>query len=107
MAIAGVPLDFILFGLTLLGVAVLHHHTLKVALVGLAVITLYKLVLGDFSGVPGLGGLLQLLAHEWVTLVNLLGLLLGFALLSDHFEESRHSRAAAALLCPTTGRAAL
>lgn len=88
MTIAGVPLDFVLFGLTLLGVALWHHHTLKVALAGLALITLYKLALGDFSGVPGLGGLLQLLVHEWVTLANLLGLLLGFALLSDHFEKS-------------------
>ena len=88
MTIAGVPLDFVLFGLTLLGVALWHQHTLKVALTGLAVITLYKLALGDFSGVPGLGGLLQLLVHEWVTLANLLGLLLGFALLSDHFEKS-------------------
>ena len=84
----GVPLDFVLFGLTLLGVALFHHHTLKVALTGLAVITLYKLTLGDFSGVPGLAGLQQLLAHEWVTLGNLLGLLLGFALLADHFEKS-------------------
>jgi len=84
----GIPLDFVLFGLTLLGVALFHHHTLKVALTGLLVITLYKLVLGDFSGVPGLVGLLQLLAHEWVTLGNLMGLLLGFALLSDHFEKS-------------------
>jgi len=88
VAIAGIPLDFVLFGLTLLGVALLHRHTLKVALAGLVVITLYKLVLGDFFGTPGLGGLLQLLAHEWVTLANLLGLLLGFALLSDHFEKS-------------------
>ena len=29
------------------------------------------------------------LAHAWVILANLLGLLLGFALLSRHFEESR------------------
>lgn len=84
----GVPLDFVLFGLTLLSVALFHHHTLKVALTGLAVITLYKLTLGDFSGVPGLAGLQLLLAHEWVTLGNLLGLLLGFALLADHFEKS-------------------
>ena len=84
----GIPLDFVLFGLTLLGVALFHHHTLKVALTGLAVITLYKLTLGDFSGVPGLAGLQLLLAHEWVTLGNLLGLLLGFALLADHFEKS-------------------
>ena len=28
------------------------------------------------------------MAHEWVILANLLGLLLGFALLSKHFEDS-------------------
>jgi Na+/H+ antiporter NhaD/arsenite permease-like protein len=88
MLVAGVPVDFILFALTLLGVAVFHHHTLYVALTGLVVITVYKLVLGDFGGVPGMDGLARLLAHEWVTLANLLGLLLGFALLADHFERS-------------------
>ena len=88
MALAGVPLDFILFGLTLLGVAVFHRHTLGVALAGLAVIAAYKLGFGDFAGVPGPQGLAGLLAREWVTLANLLGLLLGFALLADHFERS-------------------
>ena len=29
------------------------------------------------------------MAHEWVILANLLGLLLGFALLSNHFEDSK------------------
>src|SRR4051812_8995828 len=88
MTLAGIPIDFILFGLTLLGVAVFHHHTLYVALTGLVVIIAYKLGFGNFSGVPGLAGLGALLAHEWVTLANLLGLLLGFALLADHFERS-------------------
>ena len=88
MTLAGIPLDFILFALTLLGVALFHHHTLQVALTGLAVITAYKLGFGDFSGVPGIAGLVGLLRHEWVTLANLLGLLLGFALLADHFERS-------------------
>ena len=55
---------------------------------GLVVITLYKLVSGNFSGTRGVLRLLQLLAQEWVTLANLLGLLLGFALLADHFEKS-------------------
>mgnify|MGYP001199975195 CR=1 FL=1 len=32
----GIPVDFILFALTLLGVALFHHHTLQVALTGLA-----------------------------------------------------------------------
>jgi Na+/H+ antiporter NhaD/arsenite permease-like protein len=84
----GVPIDFVLFGLTLAGVALFHHHTLQVALIGLAVIVLYKLGFTGFKTGPGLGGLGQHVLHEWVILANLLGLLLGFALLSDHFEKS-------------------
>ncbi len=85
----GVPVDFVLFGLTLAGVALFHHHTLQVALIGLAVIVLYKLGFTGFKTGPGLGGLGRHLLHEWVILTNLLGLLLGFALLSNHFEESK------------------
>src|SRR4051812_36679721 len=55
----------------------------------MVVIALYKILFGDFAGVPGVHGLGALLGHEWVTLGNLLGLLLGFALLADHFERSR------------------
>ncbi|MDD5366383.1 MAG: SLC13 family permease [Gallionellaceae bacterium] len=84
----GIPVDFILFAATLLGVALFHHHTLYVALTGLAVITLYKLGFTGFHGIPGLDGLATHLGHEWVTIANLLGLLLGFALLARHFEES-------------------
>jgi Na+/H+ antiporter NhaD/arsenite permease-like protein len=89
MSLAGIPVDFILFALTLLGVALFHRYTLQVALTGLAVITLYKLGFTGFKTGPGLGGLALHMAHEWVILTNLLGLLLGFALLSRHFEESR------------------
>jgi len=81
-------MDFVLFALTLAGVALFHHHTLQVALIGLAAITLYKLGFTGFKTGPGLGGLALHMAHEWVILTNLLGLLLGFALLSKHFEES-------------------
>ena len=88
MMIAGIPLEFFFFGFTLLGVALFHHHVLKVALIGLAVITLYKLGFSDFSGTTGFAGLLKLIGHEWVTVANLLGLLLGFALLADHFEKT-------------------
>src|SRR3954463_12831985 len=88
MTIAGIPLDFILFALTLAGVALFHHHTLFVAVTGMLVIAVYKLGFGDFGGVTGFPGLASLLHHEWVTLGNLLGLLLGFALLADHFERS-------------------
>jgi Na+/H+ antiporter NhaD/arsenite permease-like protein len=85
----GVPVDFILFGLTLLGVALFHHHTLAVALAGLAAIAIYKLAFTGFRFGLGFAGLGLHLQHEWVILANLFLLLMGFALLSRHFEESR------------------
>jgi len=85
----GVPIDFVLFGLTLAGVALFHHHTLQVALVGLAVILAYKLGFAGFKTGAGFPGLARHMANEWVILANLFGLLLGFALLSNHFEESK------------------
>ena len=85
----GIPIDFILFASTLLGVSVFHRHTFGVALCGLAAITMYKLLFTGFARGTGLPGLGLRLAHEWVILANLLGLLLGFALLFKHFEESR------------------
>jgi Na+/H+ antiporter NhaD/arsenite permease-like protein len=84
----GIPLDFILFGLTLLGVAVLHHRTLEVALIGLATITIYKIAFTGFKTGPGVMGFVSHVGHEWVILANLLGLLMGFALLARHFEKS-------------------
>jgi len=44
----GIPFDFILFGLTLLGVAAFHNRTLEVALAGLAAVALYKLLFTGF-----------------------------------------------------------
>ena len=84
----GVPLEFFLFALTLLGVAVFHNRTFEVALTGLAVIALYKMVGPGFKFGTGPGGFIAHMGHEWVILTNLLCLLLGFALLSRHFEES-------------------
>ena len=88
-AVGTVPIDFILFALTLIGVALFHHHTLKVAVTGLAVITLFKILFSPFAEGAGVAGLVSHLGHEWVLLANLLGLLLGFALLSKHFEASK------------------
>jgi Na+/H+ antiporter NhaD/arsenite permease-like protein len=82
------PVEFLLFGLTLLGVAVFHRHTLGIALAGLAAITAFKVLLGDFHGAPGLMGLEFHLLEEWVIVANLFALLVGFALLSRHFEQS-------------------
>jgi Na+/H+ antiporter NhaD/arsenite permease-like protein len=84
----GVPVDFILFALTLVGVALFHHHTLPIAVAGLVAITLYKLGFTSFREGTGLPGLGVHMAHEWVILTNLFLLLMGFALLSRHFEQS-------------------
>jgi len=86
---AGVPVEFLLFGLTLLGVAVAHRRALEVAAGGLAAVVLYKLAVTGFHDGPGVGGLLGHLRAEGSVLANLFMLLLGFALLSRHFEESR------------------
>jgi len=71
-----------MFGLTLLGVAVFHQRNFEVAVTGLGVILAYKLLVQDLS-------LTAHLAHEWHLLLNLFGLLTGFAILAKHFEESR------------------
>ena len=83
-----VPVDFILFALVLAGIALFQRHTLQVALAGLALVTLYKIAFTGFAHGPGMLGFTELIAHEWVILVNLFGLLMGFALLSRHFEDS-------------------
>jgi Na+/H+ antiporter NhaD/arsenite permease-like protein len=85
----GVPVDFSLFAALLLGVAVFHHHTMRVALFGLAVIVAYKVLVTGFPSGPGLLGFAGHLHREWVMLTNLFLLLIGFGLLSRHFEKSR------------------
>jgi Na+/H+ antiporter NhaD/arsenite permease-like protein len=87
-AIFGIPIDFVLFGLTLLCIAVFHHHTMPVALAGLGVVVFYKIVFTGFNTGTGVSGFLSHIQHEWVILFNLLCLLTGFALLSRHFEKS-------------------
>ena len=86
--LAAIPIDFILFGLTLFGVAILHRHTLAVALSGLAAIITYQLALAGMRDEPGFIALAVHMQHEWVVLTNLFLLLIGFALLSSHFEQS-------------------
>ena len=88
LVVAHIPLEFILFALTLIGVMLFHDKTLYVGLTGLTTITLYKLLFTGFNAGDGLPGLLSHLGHEWVMLANLFCLLMGFSLLSRHFEKS-------------------
>ena len=88
LQLAGIRIEFILFAITLLGVALFHNYTMWVALAGLSSILISKyLFLNDFSFLQHLmGGN----GHEgeWRVLLNLIGLLFGFAILAKHFEES-------------------
>ncbi|MBF0182072.1 MAG: citrate transporter, partial [Magnetococcales bacterium] len=86
--VMGIPLDFILFATTLIGVALFHHKVLQVALTGLGVILTYNLFVTGFKHGAGMTGLVAHFGHEWVILANLFCLLVGFALLADHFERS-------------------
>jgi Na+/H+ antiporter NhaD/arsenite permease-like protein len=94
----GIPIGFVLFGLTLLGIALFHRHTLPIAIAGLAVITVYKLIFTGFKDGAGFTGLGLHFTHEFSLLANLFLLLMGFALLSRHFEESAIPDAMPALL---------
>lgn len=96
--LGNIRLEFFLFGLTLLGVAMFHKQTFWVAISGLTVILLYKFIFDpSFHFVEHLIGevpFLDQLTHiemrqgEWSTILNLTGLLLGFAILAKIFEES-------------------
>lgn len=87
-ALFGIPVEFFLFGTILLGIALFHNQTFRVAVIGVSVIIVYKLIFTGFPAGPGIGGFLHHLQTEWVTLVNLLCLLLGFVILARHFEKS-------------------
>ena len=97
-SIRGIRIEFFLFGLTLLGVALFHKQTFWVAIAGLTSIILYKLFfisdypfaehfLGSNSFVEQLTDK-SLRQGEWGIIVNLFGLLIGFSLLAKIFEES-------------------
>ena len=55
-AIIGIPVDLVLFALTLVGVAVFHHQTMCIALAGLVTVTIYKMVFTGFKTGDGVMG---------------------------------------------------
>lgn len=89
MALVQIPLEFFLFGLILVGVALLHRKALAVSVTGLAAILLYQGLFASFPTGQGLPALGEHLAHEWVVVTNLVLLLIGFELLSNQFEQSK------------------
>ncbi len=96
LVLVGIPVAFFLFALVLLGVALFHKYTLPIAVGGMVVIMTYRFAFTDFSLPHHLWdtGLVEHIrgrtTHGEVrTLLNLLGLLLGFAILAKHFEDSK------------------
>jgi Na+/H+ antiporter NhaD/arsenite permease-like protein len=97
-SIGPVRLEFIIFGLILLGVALFHKQTFWVAVIGLTVLLSFKLMfdpgfhfMEHLFGQNSIGQQLMdknLRQGEWGIILNLAGLLLGFAILSKIFEES-------------------
>ena len=85
------PVEFILFALMLLGVAVFHQRALEISLGGLLVILAYEGFISAFPTGPGIEALIRHLGHEWVIVTNLLLLLIGFEVLANHFEHSNVS----------------
>src|SRR5512133_760043 len=93
-----IRIEFIIFGLILLGVALFHHQTFWVAVIGLTVLLTFKLIFDPgfhlaehiFGEASMADQFLDkhLRQGEWGIILNLAGLLLGFAILSKIFEES-------------------
>jgi Na+/H+ antiporter NhaD/arsenite permease-like protein len=87
----GIPVEFVLFAVTLLGVALVHKHALEITVAGLLVILLYEAAFTAFPTGTGGAALVRHLEHEWVIVTNLLLLLTGFEVLSNQFEQSNIS----------------
>ncbi len=87
-ALLGIPIEFLLFGLMLAAVALFHRRALAISLVGLSTILAYEALVTSFPTGPGTGALLMHAEHEWVTISNLMLLLVGFEMLSNQFERS-------------------
>jgi len=100
-SVGGIRIEFFLFAATLICVALFHDHTFYVALTGLVVILCYKLFMDSgfnliehFIGNQETNPFMEQVVDkesrvgEWGIMLNLLGLLLGFAVLAKLFEES-------------------
>ena len=98
-SIGPIRFEFIIFALILTGVALFHKHTFWVALSGVTILIIFKLIfVSQFNIIEHLFGTTPFIEQiinkdlrqgEWGIMLNLAGLLLGFAILAKLFEESR------------------
>jgi Na+/H+ antiporter NhaD/arsenite permease-like protein len=90
-AIRGLPFEFVLFGLMLLGVALFHKRALAITVCGFVAILAFEAFVTAFPTGRGPAALLAHTRHEWVIITNLFLLLVGFEVLSNQFERSNVS----------------
>jgi Na+/H+ antiporter NhaD/arsenite permease-like protein len=91
LSLFGVPFEFVLFGLMLLGVAVFHRRALAISVIGFVAILAFETFVTAYPTGRGATALMEHARHEWVTITNLFLLLVGFELLSNQFERSNIS----------------
>jgi Na+/H+ antiporter NhaD/arsenite permease-like protein len=96
--IFGIQLEFYFFAIILLLVAIFSDKVLISSTLGLVVVSLYKIFFTGFHEGQGFLGFLLHCKTEWVNIVNLLMLLVGFELLSDHFSKSNITNSVAKIL---------
>jgi Na+/H+ antiporter NhaD/arsenite permease-like protein len=89
--VIGIPFEFVLFGLMLLGVALFHKRALAISVVGLLAILAFEALVTTFPTGSGTAALVAHARHEWVIIANLFLLLVGLEVLSNQFERSNIS----------------
>ena len=97
-SVGSIRVEFVIFASILAGVALFHKQTFWVAISGLTVLLLFKFIFDPgfhfmehfFGETPMLEQIMDKTQRqgEWGIMLNLLGLLLGFAILAKVFEES-------------------
>ena len=96
--IGPVRIEFIIFAFILVGIALLNKQTFKIAIIGVSILILFKLIFDHqfnmfehFFGTNSFSTQIlnkNIRQGEWGIILNLMGLLLGFAILARLFEES-------------------
>lgn len=90
-SLTALPVEFLIFGAILIGIAAFHQRALAITLSGLGLILAYEGFVTTFPTGQGADALLAHAEHEWVIIANLLLLLLGFEIVSNQFEQSNIS----------------
>lgn len=86
--VAGIPIEYCLFGAMLAGISLLHRHSLVIALAGLASLVGVEALVTRFPTGTGFAAFAAQCRIEAVTLANIVLLLTGFELLANQFEKS-------------------